>query len=99
VPPSPSRYTEQIPVTLLTTPAHDFFKRMPVTPPLVSQQHRIRSPHPANQSIPATQIRAFVPARKRRREAGNGEILLGCAFLIVIGLLALALLFYLSTAM
>lgn len=62
------------------------------------QQTWIRTPYPINLSMPGKSIKGFVPATKRSREASNSEVLLGCAFLIVAGLVALALLFYLSNA-
>ncbi len=99
-PPSPARYTEQVPVTPQIAPGNALFMPMPVTPPVISQpQTWIRSPYPANLSIPGSPIKSFIPTGKRSRNVGTGEILLGCAFLIVVGLLALGLLFWLSSAM
>ncbi len=86
-PPSPVRYTEQVPVIPKIAPENALFMPMPVTPPIISQpQTWIRSPY-------------FIPTGKRSRNVGTGEILLGCAFLIMVGLLALGLLFWLSSAM
>lgn len=99
-PPPPVRYTEQVPVTPQMAPEDALFMPMPATPPVISQpQTWIRSPYPANSSIPGTPTRGFIPTGKRSRNASNSEILLGCAFLIVVGLLALALLFWLSSAL
>ena len=99
VPPSPARYTEQVPVTPPLAPENDLFMPVPVTPPVTSQpQAWIRTPSPANQSIAGTPVKGFIPTGKRSREVGNGEFLLGCAFLIIMGLLAWGLLAWLSSA-
>lgn len=45
-----------------------------------------------------TPVRGFIPTGRRSREIGNGEFLLGCAFLIFMGLLAMGLLTWLSAA-
>jgi hypothetical protein len=100
VPPSPERYTEQVPVTLSIAPENDLFMPVPVTPPVADQpQTWMRMPYPANQSITGIPVKGFIPTGKRSREVGSGEFLLGCAFLIVMGLLALGLLIWLSSAM
>jgi hypothetical protein len=99
VPPSPARYTEQIPVTPPIAPEKDLFMPVPITPPITSQAQRwVRVPYPANQSITGIPIKGFIPTGKRSRDMGTGEVLLGCAFLIVVGLLALGLLIWLSAA-
>jgi len=99
VPPSPARYTEQVPVTPPLAPENDLFMPVPVTPPVTSQpQAWIRTPSPANQSIAGTPVKGFIPTGRRSREVGNGEFLLGCAFLIIMGLLAWGLLAWLSSA-
>ena len=98
--PSPVRYTEQVPVTPPMAPENDLFMPVPVTPPVASQsQTWMRIPYPANQSITGIAVKGFIPTGKRSRDVGNGEFLLGCAFLIVVGLLALGLLTWLSSAM
>ncbi len=99
VPPSPARYTEQVPVTPPLAPQNDLFMPVPVTPPVTVQpQAWIRTPSPANQCITGTAVKGFIPTGRRSREVGNGEFLLGCAFLIIMGLLALGLLTWLSSA-
>jgi hypothetical protein len=99
VPPSPACYTEQVPVTPPIVLDNDLFMPVPITPPITSQAQRwIRVPYPANQSITGIPIKGFIPTGKRSRDMGNGEVLLGCAFLIVVGLLALGLLIWLSAA-
>lgn len=98
--PSPAHYTEQVPVTPPIAPENVLFMPAPVTPPVTSQpQTWMRTPYPANQSITGKPVKGFVPASKRCRDVGNGEFLLGCAFLVVVGLLALGLLVWLSSAM
>jgi hypothetical protein len=100
IPPSPARYTEQIPVTPPPIATRDFIVRVPVTPPITSlQQAWVRTPYPANLSIPGTPMKEFVPTSKRARNTSNGEVLLGCVCLIVAGLVALGLLIWLSSAM
>src|SRR5450759_86863 len=90
VPPSPARYTEQVPVTPPIAPENALFMPVPVTPPITSQPQKwMRAPYPANQSITGIPMKGFVPTGRRSRDVGNGEFLLGCAFLIVVGLLAL----------
>ena len=42
-------------------------------------------------------VGGYIPTGRRSREIGNGELLLGCAFLILMGLLALGLVTWLST--
>ncbi|HVB75157.1 MAG TPA: hypothetical protein VNE38_16525 [Ktedonobacteraceae bacterium] len=99
--PSPAPYTEQIPAMPSVPPVpltRDFIIRVPVTPPITRQQTWVRTPNPAHMSIRAAPVTTFVPTIKRSREAGSGEVLLGCAFLLLAGLLALALLYYLSIA-
>jgi hypothetical protein len=97
--PAPTRSTEQVPVTLPIAPENDLFIPVPVTPPVTSQpQTWMRTPAPANQSITDMPVKGFIPAGRRSRAVGNGEFLLGCAFLIVMGLLALGLLTWLSSA-
>ncbi len=99
VPPLPTRYTGQVPVTPSIAPENDLFMPVPVTPPVASQPQKwMRTPYPANQSITSMPVKGFIPTRKRSREVGNGEFLLGCAFLLVVGLLALGLLVWLSSA-
>ena len=98
--PSPVRYTEQVPVTPPIAPENDLFMPVPVTPPVVYQpQEWMRMPYPANQSITGIPMKGFIPTGRRSREVGNGEFLLGCAFLIVVGLLALGLVVWISSAM
>ena len=99
VPPSPARYTEQVPVTPSIAPENDLFMPVPVTPPATSQPQKwMRAPYPANQSITGIPTKWFVPTERRSRNVGTSEFLLGCAFLIVVGLLALGLLVWLSSA-
>jgi hypothetical protein len=100
VPPPPVRYTGDVPVTPPIAPENDLFMPVPVTPPVTSQhQTWMRRPYPANQSITGMPVKGFIPTGKRSRDVGNGEFLLGCAFLIVMGLLAFGLLAWLSSAM
>src|SRR5260370_22147785 len=99
-PPSPVRYTEQVPITPQIAPENALFMPMPPTPPLISHtQTWIRSPYPANLSIPGSPIKGFIPTGKRSRHVGNGDMLLRPPFLIVSALLALAVLSLLSAAM
>jgi hypothetical protein len=104
LPPSPARYTEQVPVTPPIALENDLFMPVPVTPPVtppvvIQPQKWMRNPYPANQSITGIPVRGFIPTSRRPREVGNGEFLLGCAFLIVLGLLALGLVVWISSAM
>ena len=100
VPPSPARYTEQVPVTPPLALDNDLFMPVPVTPPLISQPQRwVRVPYLVNQSITGVPVRSFVPTVRRSRDVGNGEFLLGCALLIVLGLIAFGLLVWVSSAM
>jgi hypothetical protein len=100
VPPSPVRYTEQVPVTPPIAPENGLFMPVPVTPPVISQPQKwMRTPYPANQSITGIPMKGFIPTGRRSRDVGDGEFLLGCAFLILVGLLALGLLVWLSSAM
>lgn len=79
--PSPVRYTEQV----------------PVTPPLTQQpQGWVRAPSLVNRSVTGVPVREYIPTSGRSRVVGNGEFLLGCAFLILMGLLAFGLLTWLS---
>ena len=107
VPPSPARYTEQVPVTPPLAPENELFMPVPVTPPVTPPvippvtsrpQTWMRRPYPVNQSITGIPVKGFIPTGRRSRDVGNGEFLLGCAFLIVMGLLALGLLVWLSSA-
>ena len=43
-------------------------------------------------------VRRYIPTGRRSRDVGNGEFLLGCAFLIFMAVLALGLLTWLSSA-
>ena len=95
--PAPVRYTEQVPVTPPLAPESDLFMPVPVTPPLTQQsQIWMRTPDPANRGITGIPVRGYIPVGRRSRDVGNGEFLLGCAFLILMGLLALGLLTWLS---
>jgi hypothetical protein len=97
VPPSPPRCNEQVPVTPPISPENDLFIPVPVTPPIVIQPQRwMRTPTPANQSITGIRMKGFIPTGRRSRDVGNSEFLLGCAFLILMGLLALGLLAWLA---
>ena len=98
VAPSPARYNEQVPVTPPIAPENDLFLPVPVTPPIVVSRPQtwMRTPAPANQSITGMPIKGFIPTSRRSRDVGNGEFLLGCAFLIVTALLALGLLAWLA---
>ncbi|HEY6540361.1 MAG TPA: hypothetical protein VIZ18_05460 [Ktedonobacteraceae bacterium] len=98
--PAPVRYTEQVPVTPPIAPENDLFMPVPITPPLSHQtQTWMRASSPANRgSIAAMPVRRYIPTGRRSRDVGNGEFLLGCAFLILMGLLALGLLTWLSAA-
>ena len=99
VPPSPTRYTEQVPATPPLAPENELFVPIPVTPPLPRQsQAWTRTPYPVYQSRTGMPLRAFVPTGRRSREVGNGEFLLGCALLMFVGLLTLALLTWLVVA-
>ena len=102
VPPSPTRYTEELPVTPPLAPENDLFIPVPVTPPLIDRPREwMRTPVLTNlttQSMTNMPVRGFIPTSKKSREVGNGEFLLGCAFLIIMGLLALGLLVWLSSA-
>ncbi len=98
--PSPVRYTEQVPVTPPLAPENDLFMPVPVTPPVISQPQKwMRAPSPANQSTTGIPLKGFIPTARRSRDVENGEFLLGCAFLIVMGLLALGLVVWISSAM
>jgi hypothetical protein len=97
--PAPVRYTEQVPVTPPLAPENDLLMPVPVTPPLTQQpQTWMRAPSPVNRGIATTPMRGYIPTGGRSREVGNGEFLLGCAFLILMGLLAFGLLTWLSAA-
>lgn len=97
--PAPARYTEQVPVTPPLAPENDLFMPVPVTPPLTRQpQTWMRAPFPVNHGVSAMPPIRYIPTGRRSREVGNGEFLLGCAFLILMGLLALGLLTWLSAA-
>ena len=101
VPPSPApvRYTEQVPATPPIAPESDLFMPVPNTPPItISAQAWLRVPYPANSSITGIPIKGFIPTGKRSRDMGNGEVLLGCAFLIVVGLIAFGLLVWVAAA-
>ncbi len=103
VPPARTRYshTEQVSVAPLLKPlaTDDLFMPLPVTPPVTTQHQRWeRTPYPTNLSMPGTPFGEFVPARTRNREVSNGEVLLGCAFLMLAGVIALVLLVYISSA-
>lgn len=96
---APMRYTEQVPVTPSLAPENDLFMPVPITPPLTHRpQEWMRTPYPANHSITGMPMPGFVPTGRRSRDVGNGEFLLGCAFLILMALLALGLLTWLSSA-
>lgn len=103
-PPAPVRYTEQVqvPVTPSLAPENDPFRPVPVTPPLTYQpQWRMRAPEPVNIggiTVTGRPIRSYIPTGRRSRDVGNGEFLLGCAFLFFMALLALGLLTWLSVA-
>src|SRR5579864_7151834 len=98
--PTPVRYTEQVPVTPPLAPEKDLFMPVPVTPPLTHQPHiRMRASDPVNRGgITAMPVRRYIPTGRRSRDVGNGEFLLGCAFLLLIALLALGLLTWLAAA-
>jgi hypothetical protein len=98
--PAPARYTEQVPVTPPIAPENDLFMPVPVTPPLTDQaQTWMRRPDLVNHiGVTGMPVRRYVPTGRRSRDVGNGEFLLGCAFLILMGLLALGLLTWLSSA-
>ena len=96
----PSRATEQVPVTPPIALDNDLFMPVPVTPPLISPpQQWMRSSYPVNHNLTGMPVRGFIPTSRRSRDVGNGEFLLGCAFLIVMGLLAFALVVWLSSGM
>lgn len=95
----PACYEGRVPVTPPIAPENDLFMPLPVTPPVASQQRAlVRIPYPANRSITRIPVKGFISTGKRSREVGNGEFLLGCAFLFMTGLLALGLLTWLSSA-
>lgn len=97
--PAPVRYTEQVPVTPPLAPEDDLFMPVPVTPPLTQQpQAWVHAPEPVNRGVTGMPVRRYIPTSGRSREVGNGEFLLGCAFLILMGLLAFGLLTWLSAA-
>ncbi len=100
--PAPVRYTEQVPVTPSLAPENDPFMPVPVTPPLTHQpQLRLRVPDPINIggiTVTGRSVRSYVPTGRRSRDVGNGEFLLGCAFLILMAVLAVGLLTWLSSA-
>ena len=91
--------TEQVPMTPPLAPEDDLFMSVPVTPPLSYQpQPGMRLFDRANRAdIPAMVVRRSIPSARRSRDVGNGEFLLGCAFLFFVALLALGLLTWLST--
>lgn len=102
--PAPIRYTEEVsvPTTPPLAPENDLFMPVPVTPPLTHQpQLRMRIPAPVNPAgitVTGRPVRSYIPTERRARDVGNGEFLLGCAFLIFMALLALGLLTWLSSA-
>jgi hypothetical protein len=99
VPPSPGRYTEEVPVMPPLAPEDDLFIPVPVTPPLISRPQRWMPTPPAltSRSMTGVPLKGYVPTGRRSRTVGNGEFLLGCAFLIVMALLALGVLTWLSS--
>jgi len=98
--PAPVRYTEQVPVTPSLAPENDLFMPVPVTPPLTHQPRiQMRASNPVNHGdITGMPVRRYIPTAGRSRSVGNGEFLLGCAFLIFVAVLALGLLTWLSAA-
>jgi hypothetical protein len=74
---------------------------LPVTPPLRASRFewkRTRSPGDiSTPGIPVT-VSRLVPTRRRRRELRAGEILLGCGMLMLVGVLLVALLYFISAA-
>ena len=98
--PAPVRYTEKVPTTPPLAPENDLFMPVPVTPPLTHQpQRRMRVPDTVmHGGIAHVPVRSYIPTGRRSRDVGNGEFLLGCAFLIFMAVLALGLLTWLSTA-
>ena len=101
VPLAPARYTEEVPVTPSLAPENELFVPVPVTPPLINQRQAwMRTPALTNlttQSVTGMRVKGFIATGRRSREVGNGEFLLGCAFLIIMGLLALGVLVWLSS--
>ena len=86
------------------TPMPQFFSTIgaqpPQTPPITLQQKiYTRAPHPRYQSISGRPILRYIPSKAKQKEPGLGESLLGCGVLLVIGILILALLYYLSLPM
>ena len=62
------------------------------------QSRPYRLPQAWKSGIVGMPVRRYIPTGRRSRDIGNGEFLLGCAFLIFMALLALGLLTWLSSA-
>ncbi len=57
-----------------------------------------RLPQGLGLGVTSVHVTKYIPTARRSRDVGNGEFLLGCAFLIFMALLALGLLTWLSSA-
>ena len=62
------------------------------------KSHPYRLPQSWISSAAHAPVRRYIPTGRRSRDVGNGEFLLGCAFLIFMALMALGLLTWLSAA-
>ena len=88
------------------------WQRVPETPGLLSFGHRpaqfsssgrtqpempMRASHPGVPVTPSCSIPGYFATRLEREEPGVAETLMGCGILLLLGLIALVLLYYLST--
>ena len=88
------------------------WQRVPETPGLLSFGHRpaqfspsgrtqpeipMRAPHPGVPVTPSCSIPGYFATRLEREEPGVAETLMGCGMLLLFGIIALVLLYYLST--
>lgn len=91
-----------VPQTPMPPPFSHAEMQLPDTPPIL-EAHSIVRPiaYPEHQSqdtpVPARPVLRYIPAKSRRKEIGTGEMLLGCFVLLLIGILVLALLYYIAT--
>lgn len=89
MPQAPVRIYQESPVTqVMITPPIRAYTQMPFRPS-----------YPYNYSFSGCPIEQLTPVKGRDREPGTGELLLGCGVLFLVGLLVIAILYYLSFAM
>jgi hypothetical protein len=89
MPQAPIRIYQESPVTqVMITPPISAYTQMP-----------LRASYPYSYSFSGYPIEQLTPVKGRDREPGTGELLLGCGVLFLVGLMVIAVLYYLSFAM